>query len=53
MRVYINLLVQRSGMGYCGTKDIPSLKKSSKFVKITGSGIRESSSQCFNHKRGA
>jgi IMP dehydrogenase len=29
-------------MGYCGTKDIPSLKKSSKFVKITGSGIRES-----------
>ena len=32
----------RSGMGYCGTKDIPSLKKSSKFVKITGSGIRES-----------
>jgi IMP dehydrogenase len=32
----------RSGMGYSGTKDIPSLKKSSKFVKITGSGIRES-----------
>ena len=32
----------RSGMGYCGTKDIPSLKKFSKFVKITGSGIRES-----------
>ena len=32
----------RAGMGYCGTKDIPSLKKSSKFVKITGSGIRES-----------
>ena len=32
----------RSGMGYCGAKDIPSLKKSSKFVKITGSGIRES-----------
>ena len=32
----------RSGMGYCGTKDITSLKKSSKFVKITGSGIRES-----------
>ena len=32
----------KSGMGYCGTKDIPSLKKSSKFVKITGSGIRES-----------
>ena len=32
----------RSGMGYCGTKDIASLKKFSKFVKITGSGIRES-----------
>ena len=32
----------RSGMGYCGAKDITSLKKSSKFVKITGSGIRES-----------
>ena len=32
----------RSGMGYCGSKDIATLKKSSKFVKITGSGIRES-----------
>jgi IMP dehydrogenase len=32
----------RSGMGYCGDKDIDTLKKSSKFVKITGSGIRES-----------
>ena len=32
----------RSGMGYCGSKDIKRLKKSSKFVKITGSGIRES-----------
>ena len=32
----------RSGMGYCGAKDISTLKKSSKFVKITGSGIRES-----------
>ncbi len=32
----------RSGMGYCGAKDINTLKKSSKFVKITGSGIRES-----------
>ena len=32
----------RSGMGYCGSKDIQTLKKSSKFVKITGSGIRES-----------
>ena len=32
----------RSGMGYCGARDIKTLKKSSKFVKITGSGIRES-----------
>ena len=32
----------RSGMGYCGAKDIKTLKTSSKFVKITGSGIRES-----------
>ncbi len=32
----------RSGMGYCGAKDIHTLKNSSKFVKITGSGIRES-----------
>ena len=32
----------RSGMGYCGSKDIKTHKKSSKFVKITGSGIRES-----------
>tara|TARA_B100000575_G_scaffold293399_1_gene304672 strand:+ start:2981 stop:4456 length:1476 start_codon:yes stop_codon:yes gene_type:complete len=32
----------RSGMGYCGAKDIQTLKNSSKFVKITGSGIRES-----------
>ena len=32
----------RSGMGYCGSKDIKTLKKTSKFVKITGAGIRES-----------
>ena len=32
----------RSGMGYCGSQDIKSLQNSSKFVKITGSGIRES-----------
>ena len=32
----------RSGMGYCGSKDIKTLQKTSKFVKITGSGIRES-----------
>ena len=32
----------KSGMGYCGSKDIKTHKGSSKFVKITGSGIRES-----------
>ncbi len=31
----------KAGMGYCGAKTIAELKKSS-FVKITGSGIRES-----------
>ncbi len=32
----------RSGMGYCGAKDIETLKKVGKFVQITSSGIRES-----------
>ncbi len=32
----------RSGMGYCGTPDIPSLKRDGKFVKITGAGLKES-----------
>jgi IMP dehydrogenase len=32
----------RAGMGYCGSKDIPSLKDHSKFVKITSSGVHES-----------
>ncbi|WP_203296479.1 IMP dehydrogenase [Luteirhabdus pelagi] len=32
----------RAGMGYCGAKDIESLKKNGKFVKITSSGIHES-----------
>ena len=32
----------RAGMGYCGAKDISSLQKDSKFVKITSSGIMES-----------
>ena len=30
----------RAGMGYCGAKDIESLKAHSKFVKITASGIK-------------
>ena len=32
----------RSGMGYCGCADIPTLKTNSKFVRITGAGLRES-----------
>lgn len=32
----------RAGMGYCGAKDVPSLQKDAKFVKITAAGIRES-----------
>lgn len=32
----------RAGMGYCGAKDIDTLKSSAKFVKITSSGISES-----------
>jgi IMP dehydrogenase len=32
----------RSGMGYCGTKDIEDLKMNGKFVQITGSGLKES-----------
>ncbi|NAS11234.1 IMP dehydrogenase [Poritiphilus flavus] len=32
----------RAGMGYCGAKDIASLKESGRFVKITASGINES-----------
>ncbi len=32
----------RAGMGYCGSKDIESLQKKAKFVRITQSGIQES-----------
>ncbi len=32
----------RAGMGYCGAKDIETLKTTGKFVKITASGINES-----------
>lgn len=32
----------RAGMGYCGAKDIETLKETGKFVKITASGIIES-----------
>ena len=32
----------RAGMGYCGAKDIATLKENGRFVKITSSGIHES-----------
>ncbi|SFR50799.1 IMP dehydrogenase [Robiginitalea myxolifaciens] len=32
----------RAGMGYCGAKDIETLKETARFVKITASGINES-----------
>ena len=32
----------RAGMGYCGAKDIATLKETGRFVKITSSGINES-----------
>lgn len=32
----------KAGMGYCGAKDIETLKENGKFVKITASGIVES-----------
>jgi IMP dehydrogenase len=32
----------RSGMGYCGTQDIDTLRKEGQFVKITGAGLSES-----------
>jgi IMP dehydrogenase len=32
----------RAGMGYCGSKDIDTLKEEGKFVQITASGIHES-----------
>ncbi|VXC03626.1 IMP dehydrogenase [Flavobacterium sp. 9R] len=32
----------RAGMGYCGAKDIPTLKETGRFVRITASGINES-----------
>lgn len=32
----------RAGMGYCGAKDIETLKETGRFMKITSSGIHES-----------
>jgi IMP dehydrogenase len=32
----------RSGMGYCGTKDLQELRNNAQFIKMTGAGLRES-----------
>ena len=32
----------RSGMGYCGCKDISTLHEKARFIKITGAGLKES-----------
>jgi IMP dehydrogenase len=32
----------KSGMGYCGTKDLYELREKSQFIKMTGAGLRES-----------
>src|SRR6187397_2900025 len=32
----------RAGMGYCGAKDIKTLKEDAQFIKITNAGMRES-----------
>ncbi|MCH1627862.1 IMP dehydrogenase [Fredinandcohnia quinoae] len=32
----------RSGMGYCGTRDLEELRENSQFIRMTGAGLRES-----------
>lgn len=32
----------RAGMGYCGAKDVETLKETGRFIKVTASGINES-----------
>ncbi|TYS12881.1 IMP dehydrogenase [Rossellomorea vietnamensis] len=32
----------RSGMGYCGAKDLQALREEAQFIKMTGAGLRES-----------
>lgn len=32
----------RAGMGYCGAKDLESLRRDGKFIRITNAGLRES-----------
>ena len=32
----------RAGMGYCGTKDLQTLREEAQFIRMTGAGLRES-----------
>jgi IMP dehydrogenase len=32
----------RAAMGYCGTPDIPAMNENTRFIEITGAGLRES-----------
>jgi IMP dehydrogenase len=32
----------RAGMGYCGTKDIETLRKEARFIRVTSAGLKES-----------
>ncbi len=32
----------RAGMGYCGAKDIETLRREARFIRITGAGLKES-----------
>ena len=32
----------KAGMGYCGTKTVPELKRDGVFIRITGAGLKES-----------
>jgi len=32
----------RSGMGYCGARNLEELRENSRFIRITGAGLRES-----------
>jgi IMP dehydrogenase len=32
----------RSGMGYCGAKDLATLRRKARFIRITSAGLRES-----------
>lgn len=50
----------RSGMGYCGAKDIPTLQDTAEFIRITNAGLAEShphdiyiTKEAPNYSRGA